>query len=150
MAWGSVMKWMRERDLLIAQTMAFVQSVTGRKPDAGQKFADVPPVTPTRLPDIEAMLAEALELPAAQPIAAPAPQAIVVQPVSSQPEIQQVQLPPALPGGRSAYQNEIQARVNSFRAHQQRFRKEREDYCAATMAKVQATLERFPAPRVSK
>ena len=27
------MKWMRERDLLIAQTMAFVQSVTGKKPD---------------------------------------------------------------------------------------------------------------------
>ena len=27
------MKWMKERDLLIAQTMAFVQSVTGKKPD---------------------------------------------------------------------------------------------------------------------
>ena len=28
------MKWMRERDLLIAQTMAFVQSVTGKTPEA--------------------------------------------------------------------------------------------------------------------
>src|SRR4030095_8446274 len=28
------MKWMRERDLLIAQTMAFVQSVTGKAPEA--------------------------------------------------------------------------------------------------------------------
>ena len=28
------MKWMSDRDLLIAQTMAFVQSVTGKKPDA--------------------------------------------------------------------------------------------------------------------
>ena len=28
------MKWVRERDALIAQTMAFVQSVTGRKPEA--------------------------------------------------------------------------------------------------------------------
>ena len=27
------MKWVKERDLLIAQTMAFVQSVTGKKPD---------------------------------------------------------------------------------------------------------------------
>ena len=27
------MKWMRERDLLIAQTMAFVQSVTGKTPE---------------------------------------------------------------------------------------------------------------------
>ena len=55
------MKWMRERDLLIAQTMAFVQSVAGRKPEAAV-FArpDIAPVTPTRLPDVEAMLAEAL------------------------------------------------------------------------------------------
>lgn len=28
------MKWVIERDLLIAQTMAFVQSVTGKKPEA--------------------------------------------------------------------------------------------------------------------
>lgn len=27
------MKWIAERDLLIAQTMAFVQSVTGKKPE---------------------------------------------------------------------------------------------------------------------
>ncbi len=59
-------------------------------------------------------------------------------------------MPTSLPA-RSAYQNEIQARVNNFRAHQQRFRKEREDYCSATMAKVHATLERFPAPpRINK
>jgi hypothetical protein len=28
------MKWVKERDHLIAQTMAFVQSVTGKKPEA--------------------------------------------------------------------------------------------------------------------
>ena len=39
-----VMKWMRERDLLIAQTMAFVQSVTGKKPD-GRRIC----LRPTRL-----------------------------------------------------------------------------------------------------
>ena len=33
------MKWMRERDLLIAQTMAFVQSVTGKKPEAENMLA---------------------------------------------------------------------------------------------------------------
>lgn len=142
------MKWMRERDLLIAQTMAFVQSVTGRKPDADKPFADVGPVAPTRLPDIEAMLAEAIELPGAPAHAAPQS---VAPGTSPQPDMRQVPLPPALPGGRSAYQNEIQARVNNFRAHQQRFRKEREDYCTATMAKVHATLERFPAPpRINK
>ena len=33
------MKWMRERDLLIAQTMAFVQSVTGKSPAADKAVA---------------------------------------------------------------------------------------------------------------
>ena len=33
------MKWIRERDALIAQTMAFVQSVTGRRDEALQPDA---------------------------------------------------------------------------------------------------------------
>ena len=33
------MKWMKERDLLIAQTMAFVQSVTGKTPEAEKTVA---------------------------------------------------------------------------------------------------------------
>ena len=62
------MKWMRERDLLIAQTMAFVQSVTGRKPEA-EVFArtDIPEVIRTRLPDVEAMLAERISPPLVAP-----------------------------------------------------------------------------------
>lgn len=129
-AWGSVMKWMRERDLLIAQTMAFVESVTGRKPDADKPFAqaDIPPVVPTRLPDIEAMLAETSAPPAPQRLAPP----------------------PVRVPGRSEYQSDIQARVDKFRAHQQRFNEEREAYCSATMAKVQATLDNYPGPRPNK
>ena len=40
------MKWVMERDLLIAQTMAFVESVTGRKPaaDAQVEFPSSPTV----------------------------------------------------------------------------------------------------------
>ena len=129
MAWGSViMKWMRERDLLIAQTMAFVQSVTGRKPEA-EVFArtDLPAVTPTRLPDVEAMLADTI-LPPEQSKA----------------------MPQARPVGRSEYQNDIQARVEKFRAHQAKFNRERDAYCDATVAKMQATLDRFPVPRSGK
>ena len=130
------MKWMRERDLLIAQTMAFVQSVAGRKPEA-EVFArpDIAPVTPTRLPDVEAMLAEKLGVP--EPPAAAA--AVPAQPVS-----------PIRPTGRSDYRNEIQARVEKFRAHQARFNREREAYCSATMAKMHATLDKSPVPRTSK
>ena len=126
------MKWMRERDLLIAQTMAFVQSVTGNKPTAEKPAAfsaatsDLPAASPT-MPDIEAMLAEAIATP--------------------QPPKQVAISRPAL---RSEYQNEIQARVANFRAHQQRFLKEREDYCSTTMAKVQKALNNLPPPRLDK
>ena len=132
-AWGSVMKWMQERDLLIAQTMAFVQSVTGRKPDA-DVFArtDLPSVMRTRLPDIEAMLAEGIS-----PAEAP-------KPVPSAPML------PLRTPGRSQYQSEIQARVEKFRAHQARFKREREAYCSATMAKMQASLDKNPVPRSEK
>ena len=129
-AWGSVMKWMQERDLLIAQTMAFVQSVTGRKPEADVfARADLPTVTPTRLPDVEAMLAEGIS-----PAEAPKP-------------VPSATLPPLRPARRSEYQSEIQARVEKFRAHQAKFNREREAYCSATMAKMQASLDKSPMPR---
>jgi hypothetical protein len=122
------MKWMRERDLLIAQTMEFVQSVTGKKPDGDKPFATtagLPTAAPT-MPNIEAMLAEAS-----------------VNPEPSKPAQMRAPL-------RSEYQNEIQARVANFRAHQQRFLKEREDYCSSTMAKVQKALKDLPPPRLGK
>jgi len=122
-AWGGVMKWMRERDLLIAQTMAFVQSVTGKKPDA-EIFARTEPVTPTRLPDVEAMLAETVAVPEPPKMTAP-----------------------VRPATRSEYLSEIQARVEKFRAQQAKFNRDRDDYCSATMAKVHATLDKYPVPR---
>ena len=131
------MKWMRERDLLIAQTMAFVQSVTGKKPEA-EVFArpDITPVTPTRLPDVEAMLAEALGV--------PEPRALAAVPGQATP------IPPIGPPGRSEYRSEIQARVEKFRAQQAKFNREREAYCSATMAKMQATLDKYPVARPGK
>lgn len=145
------MKWMRERDLLIAQTMAFVQSVTGKQPDA-VKFAanpaifasseapapvfaspevDAPHSTPAAatMPDIEAMLAETIAA-AVQP---PKPALIA----RAQPRVD--------------FQSEIRARVANFRAHQERFNREREAYCTATMAKVHASLrEDTGLPRQGK
>ncbi|CAN7370159.1 hypothetical protein LJR220_003295 [Bradyrhizobium sp. LjRoot220] len=136
------MKWMKERDLLIAQTMAFVQSVTGKKPDLDQfvgkasaiaspeapATSEAPKATPAvSMPDIEAMLAET--------VAAPPPK-------------------PALAGRTEPkvdFQSEIRARVANFRAHQERFNREREAYCSATMAKVHASLhEDTGVPRPGK
>ena len=126
------MKWMRERDLLIAQTMAFVQSVTGKKPDEDKPAAfpaaasNLPAASPA-MPDIEAMLAETIaNTEPAKPVHV------------------------ARPAQRSEYQNEIQSRVANFRAHQQRFLREREEYCSSTMAKVQKVLRDMPPPRLGK
>jgi len=136
------MKWMRERDLLIAQTMAFVQSVTGKKPDADKLFtnsaalsageasrpsafkpADAPA---TFIPDLEALLADTTIAP--------------LKPAET-----------ARPDIRIDFQSEIRARVATFRAHQERFHREREAYCSATMAKVHAALrEDAVPPRLGK
>ena len=145
------MKWMRERDLLIAQTMAFVQSVTGKKPEAETAVAASVTVTSfetsgtvhtaASTPDIEALMAEALDLPkeASRETRTEAPRGAQT--------IARADL-------RSGFQSEIseiKARVANFRAHQQRFNQEREAYCSATMAKVHATLRDMPgSPRIGK
>jgi hypothetical protein len=140
------MKWMRERDLLIAQTMAFVQSVTGKKPEAEETVATSATMTSletletadraTPIPDIEALMAEAL-----------APEL----PKQALRETVQTIARADLRSGFQSEISEIKARVANFRAHQQRFNQEREAYCSATMAKVHATLREMPAsPRVGK
>ncbi len=145
------MKWMRERDLLIAQTLAFVQSVSGKTPTAETTIASVAllPVEasePAALPDIALPLAEA-------PLAAPPPgeasredtrEASTEMPrqISSPAPIARLDL-------HEDFQSEIRARVAHFRANQERFNREREAYGSATMAKVHASLrdgEQPPRP----
>jgi LmbE family N-acetylglucosaminyl deacetylase len=132
------MKWMKERDLLIAQTMAFVQSVTGKTPDADKLFAKsaalAAPEAPKPsgapeafIPGIEALLADTTP---------------VVVPQKA------VQI--ARPDIRVDFQTEIRARVANFRAHQERFSREREAYCSTTMAKVHASLREHDRPRPGK
>jgi hypothetical protein len=147
------MKWMRERDLLIAQTMAFVQSVTGKMPEAEKTAATSATMTSletswtadraARMPDIEALMAEALapELPKEASRETPREAPRLVQTIARA----------DLRSGFQSEISEIKARVANFRAHQQRFNQEREAYCSATMAKVHATLREMPAsPRVGK
>lgn len=136
------MKWMRERDLLIAQTMAFVQSVTGKKPETEQMFATSVSPRPVEtskpveaippMPDIEALLAEGA--------AVKTPPKEVAKPAA----MVRLDL-------RNDFQSEIKARVANFRAHQERFTREREAYCSATMAKVHAALkDGEPLPRAGE
>jgi hypothetical protein len=130
------MKWMRERDLLIAQTLAFVQSVTGKAPAADKPVATSGP--PGAFEPVDAP--KPSDAPAPMLVAAPMPDikagsaATSVAAESPRPvQMARVDL-------RDDFQSEIRTRVANFRAHQEKFNREREAYCSATMAKVRATL----------
>jgi hypothetical protein len=47
----------------------------------------------------------------------------------------------------SDLQRELTARIASFRAHQERFNREREEYFTATLARLRAAIKDDPAPR---
>jgi hypothetical protein len=128
------MKWMKERDLLIAQTMEFVQSVTGKKPDIDRfvaaSEAESRAIAGAPMTNIEAVLN---------------PAAAIAEPPKPAKPVQMAR--PDFPGD---FQSEIKARIANFRAHQERFLKEREAYCSATMAKVRAALGEAEPPRLGK
>ena len=125
------MSWKADRDSLIAQTMAFVQSVTGRREELRPDLrAELRPVEI----DVRAELATALEIVDAD----------------ERPPMLHVVRPAPNPVALSDIQKEIRERVASFRAHQQRFNKEREDYFNATISKLKASMKDLQPPRASK
>jgi hypothetical protein len=156
------MKWMRERDLLIAQTMAFVQSVTGKLPEAEKTpgayktpEADRTVKTSVALLSVgtfettRAVALPDIALPDIEPLLAEAPPA-----TQAAREVSREEMPPEISKPaplvhldlREDFQSEIRARVANFRAHQERFNREREAYCSATMAKVHASLREGEQP----
>ena len=147
------MKWMRERDLLIAQTMAFVQSVTGKTPEAEKTVTtsvallsvETSETTAAALPD--AALSDIKSLLALTPPAAQAPREASRE-VSREEIPREISRPAPVArlDLREDFQSEIRARVANFRAHQERFNREREAYCSATMAKVHAALRESEPP----
>ena len=153
------MKWMRERDLLIAQTIAFVQSVTGKAPEAEKTVTTSVALlsaetsetsrTAAALPD--AALSDIKSLLAVTPPAAQAPREAsreASREVSREEIPREISRPAPLAhlDLREDFQSEIRARVANFRAHQERFNREREAYCSATMAKVHAALRESEPP----
>ena len=129
------MKWIRERDALIAQTMAFVQSVSGKKDDVRQPdTAAAAPVLAAEIVSVQAVTI-AFEPPQAVAPAAPPPQPLPVP-------------PPRMDGD---VRSEMQARIANFRKHQERFEREREEYCAATLTKLRADIrDAAPPPPAQK
>src|SRR5262249_23698119 len=85
------------------------------------------------------------------PVVAPTPDIKVLPAASGMLAEPANPAPVVRPDLREDFQSEIRARVANFRAHQERFTREREAYCSATMARVHAVLqESLPAPRPSE
>ena len=130
------MEWVKERDLLIAQTMAFVQSVNDRK--LGARRLDAKRWAESRI--------EAAPVDATKPIDAIKPiEAIkIVEPPPANIPFNVPAARPSVPAGRPSVSGEMRAemqnRVASFRAHQQRFHRERDEYCSATLAKMRVLV----------
>ncbi len=106
------MKWAKERDQLIAQTMTFVQSIAGKKPEAETRAEA----------RIERAPVDEIEG--------------VERPVEIVHEILEAKRPSPVP--RSGLREEIQGRVAAFRAHQQLFDRERDAYFNSVLNKVRA------------
>ena len=136
------MKWIKERDALIAQTKAFVQSVTGRRPEEAIESRAV------ALNRVEAVRTDVSVF-----VAPPVPSEPAVSFESTdQVEPAQVEhagvpvleVPPARVLPQSDVRREIQNRVAAFQAHQHRFHREREAYFKSVLTKVRSAIENGP------
>jgi hypothetical protein len=133
------MKWIRERDTLIAQTLAFVQTVTGKKEDAGKPLVGFAAAKPDLADASLEAIRNALEI-------VERPREVLKQPFKNTLQDappKSIQL--ARPIVPSELQREIQSRVEGFRAHQERFNRERAEYFNATLKKLRASLDEAPA-----
>jgi hypothetical protein len=142
------MKWIRERDTLIAQTMAFVQTMTGKNEEAGKP--------PARLeagkPDLEVASLDAIkdalnlvDLP--KETFTQSHKDALKDTLQSAPPKRVQTARPIVP---SELQNEIKSRIESFRAHQERFNRERAEYFNTTLARLRASLDEAAAQRIGK
>lgn len=185
------MGWKEERDALIAQTLAFVEQVTGKPVDFAQL---APPSMPVSAPhhssaapvsaaprsgaggsepagwesasapaEQDILAAEgSVELGAANDAGEAVSSSSAPEPDSSSPS----ESAPVADEGAAAgsfratpfkstpspaltaqlgiqrnMQDEIRARIASFRAHQERFNRERQEYFTATLARLRASIE---------
>jgi hypothetical protein len=124
--------WKKERDLLVAQTLAFVQSVGGKKADAGNVGNRVEAIKP----GFETALIDAIRL------VAPPDNAQFLDDMPADIQANNIKAPAFLPRASvpSEVRAEMQARVANFRKHQERFNRDRDEYYSATFARLRAAI----------
>jgi len=140
--------WKKERDLLVAQTLAFVQSVAGMKGDAKADAGLADDRMETIKPGIDAALMEAIRLVAPRDthyapgdVEADRIQANNIEAPAFQ--LTRASVP-------SETRVEMQTRVANFRKHQERFNRDRNEYYSATFARLRAAIghdSASPPPR---
>ena len=128
------MKWAKERDVLIAQTKAFVQSVTGRRPDNTVESTSV---------EMKRTEPARTDYSGFTPRSVPADSFESIEKVE-QTAIPVVEAPPVRVLPHSEVRREIQNRVAAFQAHQHRFHREREAYFKSVLIKVRSAIENGP------
>ena len=126
------MSWERERDALLARTLAFVQTVTGKKDDAGPEVRSDAVRRHVEKHHVEIVPAAPLRM--AAPAADNPPPGIQL----------------SRPMGPSDVQREIRDRIEGFRKHQERFNRERAEYFNATLARMRAAIDEGATPRIDK
>jgi hypothetical protein len=117
------MNWVKERDLLISQTMAFVQSIAVSKTDhdlQAKTRLDVP--------------SRGIDSPG-QRANSKSPIDHLETPVDTGPRMRPLQL------AGMGMREEIQGRVAAFRAHQQAFHRERDAYFHAVLEKARGSSD---------
>jgi len=102
------MKLKTDRDLLIAQTLAFVQSVTAEATEDESRLDPFP----------------------------------TDEPVKAEPPARTVAVAPPASAPNTDVREEIRRRVAAFRAHQELFKRDRDEYFKSVLAKARSAAER--------
>jgi hypothetical protein len=136
------MKWSKERDDLITQTKAFVQSVTGRRPPVAPEPVSVAQVLVRQV----SVRSASIENPFAEPVSNPVANAVQIENLVPAEPIERVKQSSDLPPApvQSEVRKEIQTRIAAFQAHQHRFNRERDAYYNSVLAKARSDIENGP------
>jgi hypothetical protein len=126
------MNWMKERDLLIAQTRAFVQSVTGKTATAEAREV------------LREVRIESTAVDEIAEVGRPVETGRIENMQIESMQIETVQISRPSPVRLGEVREEIRGRVAAFRAHQELFHRERDEYCNSVLTKLRATTGHAP------
>jgi hypothetical protein len=126
------MNWIKDRDLLIAQTRAFVQSVTGKTATAEAREV------------LREVRIESTAVDEIAEVGRPVETGRIENMQIENMQIETVQISRPSLVRLSEVREEIRGRVAAFRAHQELFHRERDEYCNSVLTKLRATTGHAP------